>query len=347
MSHQNMTSTHMSPSSMIHHNINPPSMTSTHINPSMIHHNMSHPSMSSTHIITTNVPSHAPSNSEHTFMHDPIKSVKTKDINKNSIIELFFKLKLKNVQENNKITNLVIKNGYYGPTIRSAWLTNKILISTIPYNCKDVTQIINSGVNLFMSLRENDELYKFCTNVDSVIFIRFVIPDALLQSIENIKTQIDNLINFLTKSNNKIVIHCQDGHGPTGIFACILIAYYFFLPEVKNILNNLKLEKNIDKKINHIARDIFKKSQAYVMLITRLFKITDSIKYRNINEIIMPETDAEKLLVIEVIKSYINNYIRNGFFNINEIKNKNQVSYPYYDSKSNKFWECPKNVMLK
>jgi protein tyrosine phosphatase len=277
------------------------------------------------------------------------KEINTKINNIKLISEVYNKLNLKNIDINNKITTLVYNNAQKGPTIRSAWLTKNILMGTVPYNCEDVINIINYGVNFFMSLRENDELYKFCLKSTAIIFFRFRIPDFLTRAIDDVKTQIDNLIYFLTHKQNKILIHCQGGHGRTGIFACILVAYYFFLPEIKKNLDIFKSQKLLaheyEHEIHNLAGEVFKKSQAYVVLTTRLFRETDGEKYRKIDNVIMPETPAQNLLVQEVIKLYIHNYIINGFFNINEIENKNQKNYPYFDNEFNKLWECPKNVL--
>ena len=270
--------------------------------------------------------------------------------------------------ELNIIKNLCSKNCSNGPTIYSNWiLNNKLLMGAIPKDCDDMNKLIDDGkINLFISLREDDEIYQNCNNNTTIkpIFWRFRIPDFNTRDVEDVKTLVDNIINYLLTRNEKIMIHCLGGHGRTGTIICCIIAVLLFLNKndninlvnsndnINNIINSklIKIKKitnfkDTEKEILELSEKIFKYSQFYVMLSLSTFRITDSLldNFKLPEKIKVPEISSQDLLVMNVIKLYIENYLRNGFINttlskINEDKCGKKENYINEEGKP--IWKC-------
>jgi hypothetical protein len=212
-----------------------------------------------------------------------------------------------------------------GPTITSNWLTDNILIGRMPENCKELTKIIDSGVTMFISLREYEEEYQKCIfsvnkkYKDKITFFRFDIPDFGTRDTDSIKALIDSIINYAIIKKGKVMIHCLGGHGRTGTIAVPVIAILLFFKNItnknnKNFLdiNNKKTFSEWNKKINDIAELLFIKAQSYVMISLRKDRLSDSIKKKDIKAVRVPETHAQDIIVISVIKKYILNYLESG-----------------------------------
>ena len=206
-----------------------------------------------------------------------------------------------------------------GPTQSSNWLTDNILIGRIPKNCKEVIKIINSGVTMFISLREYEEEYKKCIyNVneklkESVVFFRFDIPDFGVRDTNSLKALIDSIINYVQVKKEKVMIHCLGGHGRTGTVVVPLIAILLFLSVNKTINKNSKKTYNEwNSDINKIANLLFIKAQSYVMISLRKDRGSNSKKKILIKEVRVPETHAQDTIAISVIKQYILNYLEHG-----------------------------------
>jgi hypothetical protein len=212
-----------------------------------------------------------------------------------------------------------------GPTVSSNWLTENILIGKMPKNCNEVIKIINSGVTMFVSLREHEEEYQKCIhNVnekykESVLFFRFDIPDFGTRDTDSIKALIDSIINYINIKKEKVMIHCLGGHGRTGTVSVPLIAILLFFINITN-KNNKNFLNRDDKKtfnewnilIDNIAQLLFIQAQSYVMISLRKDRLSNSIKKKEIKKVRVPETHAQDIIAISVIKKYIINYLENG-----------------------------------
>ena len=212
-----------------------------------------------------------------------------------------------------------------GPTISSNWLSDNILIGRMPKDCKEVTKIINSGVNMFISLREYEEEYQKCIYElnkkykDSIIFFRFDIPDFGTRDTDSIKALIDSIINYVNIKKGKVMIHCLGGHGRTGTIVVPLIAILLFFKNIINIDNKNFLNRSDRKTFNEwnqiiekIAESLFIKAQSYVMISLRKDRGSNSEKKRDIKAVRVPETHAQDIIAISVIKKYIINYLEDG-----------------------------------
>lgn len=212
----------------------------------------------------------------------------------------------------------------YGPTDSSNWLTKYILIGRQPNNCEEIKKIIDSDITIFLSLREYEEEYVKCIklikkNYKKCIFTRFNIPDFGTRDADLIKSLIDNIINYIKINKKKIMIHCLGGHGRTGMIIVPLIAVFLFIKEIKNKksinyidINEVNKWISFDDKINNVAENLFKKAQAYIMISLRMHRKTNSSNLKTMKQIKIPETHAQDNIAKEVIKIYINNYLRTG-----------------------------------
>jgi len=221
----------------------------------------------------------------------------------------------------NVISNLKSKKG---PTQTSNWLTDNILIGKMPKNCKEVIKIINNDVTMFISLREYEEEYQKCIYdvnkkyQESVIFFRFDIPDFGTRDSDSIKALIDSIINYVDIKKNKVMIHCLGGHGRTGTVVVPLIAVLIFLEDIKNknstnFLNKYE-KKSYDEwnnEIDKITELLFIKAQSYVMISLRKDRISNNLKKKDIKAVRVPETHAQDIIVLSIIKKYIINYLDN------------------------------------
>lgn len=237
--------------------------------------------------------------------------------------EIFNSLEIKNNKtKKNIVKSLKCKEG---PTESSNWLTENILIGRMPNNCDEVEKIIKSGVTMFLSLREYEEDYPKCVNSinkkykEKEIFTRFNIPDFGTRDADLVKSLIDNIINYVNINNKKIMIHCLGGHGRTGMIATPLIAVLLFLEDIKDKKSKNYLDRdqknkwtNLDDKINKITENLFVKAEAYIMISLRLYRKTNSLNLKTVKQIRVPETHAQDEIVKEVIKIYINNYLKYG-----------------------------------
>ena len=250
----------------------------------------------------------------------------------------------------NEIKEQCNKNSSAGPTIYSNWaLNNKLLMGAIPKDCNDLQTIINEGINLFISLREDDEIYQNCTNTNNnnkPIFWRFRIPDFNTRDVEDVKTLVDNIINYLENNEGKIMVHCLGGHGRTGTIICCVIAVSLLNNNIH--LQNLKDKslkfKELEKEILELAEKIFKYAQFYVMLSLSTYRKTDSLLIKTPQNIKVPEISSQDLLVINVIKLYIENYLRNGFVNISlsKIKGTECGGKTHINEEGTPIWKCAK-----
>jgi len=276
-----------------------------------------------------------------------------------------------NITEINKITKLEQKeiddlifyfsNSMFGPTNYSNWvIKDRILMGAIPKSCDDLNIFKKNGITLFVSLREEDEIYQTCDHYDNIIFWRFRIPDLSTREPEDLKALIDNLINYLINDKNrKIMIHCLGGHGRTGTVICCLLAVIIFLnknedqkdivKKIQNEIENLRKEnnnyKNIEEKIIEISEKIFKYVKFYTMLSLSSHRQTDSLDNRTVKEISIPETSAQELLICQVIQLYIKLYLKNKYYSItreilipNEIKKCNDNNS--INEEHQKIWKC-------
>jgi hypothetical protein len=252
-------------------------------------------------------------------------------------------------------------------------------MSALPSKCKEIKHIVDiNKIDMIISLRENDELYQRCTELESKpIFWRFRIPDFGYQDANDFKAFIDNIINYIYKTEKKIMIHCLGGHGRTGSVMCSVIAILVVLqqPIFKEILKELfklnnsinkdcykvesskilyKLIKknnitNIEMLIEKISNYVFLLSQIYVILSLRKYRITDNINYREkIHAIVVPETSAQNEMVIDVIKIFLREYLINGKFNFDIISaEKCNDNSNFKNTNFKNAWLCAKNIDLK
>lgn len=236
--------------------------------------------------------------------------------------EIFDFLEIKD--EDFKKSILKLFKSKYGPTDSSNWLTKYILIGRQPNNCEEVKKIIDSNITIFLSLREYEEDYIKCIksvskNYKKYMFTRFNIPDFGTRDADLIKSLIDNIINYIKINKKKIMIHCLGGHGRTGMIIVPLIVVLLFIKEIKNnkSINYINIDEtskwtSFDDKINNVVENLFKKAQAYIMISLRLHRKTNSSNLKTIKQIKIPETHAQDNIAKEVIKIYINNYLRTG-----------------------------------
>lgn len=261
----------------------------------------------------------------------------------------------------------------------SHWVYNQqLLMSSIPPSCKDIKYIIdNNKINMIISLRENDELYQRCSELENKpIFWRFRIPDFGYQDPNDLKALIDNIINFIYLSPNKLMVHCLGGHGRTGSVICSVIAILVILQQsnfveimkelydlynstnkdcslvqsdkiIHNFIIKHKLT-NIEMLISEISEKVFLLSQVYVILSLRKYRVTDNINYReNIHAVLVPETPAQNEMVIDVIKLYIREYLINGKFYFEIISTKDCGDPSIKNTNFKNAWLCPSNVAFK
>ena len=241
--------------------------------------------------------------------------------------EIFESLDIKsNNIKKNIINSLESKKG---PTNTSNWLTDKILIGRMPNDCIELKKIVKSGVTIFLSLREYEEAYPLCidefNDKDSKkykkkeIFTRFNIPDFGTRDASLVKSLVDNIINYVNINNKKIMIHCLGGHGRTGMIVTPLIAVLFFLKEIENKKSKNYIDRDqksewmvLENKIDRVIENLFVKAQAYIMISLRLHRKSNRSELKTIKQIRVPETHAQDEIVKEVIKIYINNYLKTG-----------------------------------
>jgi len=222
--------------------------------------------------------------------------------------EIFDFLNITDIKNEKKIISKL--QSKKGPTKTSNWLTDNILIGRMPENCKELTKIIDSGITMFISLREYKEEYQKCiTEVNkkyknSIIFFRFDIPDFGTRDSDSIKALIDSIINYITIDKKKVMIHCLGGHGRTGTIAVPLIAILLFYENVLN-KNNKKTFNEWNNTIQEYAELLFLRAQAYVMISLRSDRSSNSRMKKDIKSLRVPETHAQDVIVIEVIKKYI------------------------------------------
>jgi len=222
--------------------------------------------------------------------------------------EIFDFLNITDIKNEKKIISKL--QSKKGPTKTSNWLTDNILIGRMPENCKELTKIIDSGITMFISLREYKEEYQKCiTEVNkkyknSIIFFRFDIPDFGTRDSDSIKALIDSIINYITIDKKKVMIHCLGGHGRTGTIAVPLIAILLFYENVLN-KNNKKTFNEWNNTIQEYAELLFLQAQAYVMISLRSDRGSNSRMKKDIKSLRVPETHAQDVIVIEVIKKYI------------------------------------------
>lgn len=278
----------------------------------------------------------------------------------------------------------IMKNSTYGPTRYSNQILPNFIMSALPINCSDVGQILNksNNIGLVLSLRENDELYSKCrilkkiinkkqpdVEINLPIFWRFIIPDFGVQNPESIKSLIDSLLNYTKTTNKKVFIHCLGGHGRTGTIACCVFAIYL----LEQFILVFKKQSNISNKyightflsffdqgtfnkykfksealyIRAIATAIFKISQIIIIGSLRFHRQTDSESYRkDLKQIKVPETHNQDETVINVIISYINEYITNGVFGIHvEDIEDDPETYKYFINEIGELsWPYAKNI---
>ena len=240
---------------------------------------------------------------------------------KNICNEIFTFLNINNINIQQEILNNF--QSKKGPTDSSNWLTKNILIGMLPKTCEDVEKIMKAKISLFISLREYEETYPKCINEKykkKEIFYRFDIPDFSIRDPESIRALIDNIITYVNINQKNVMIHCLGGHGRTGTVVTPLIAMLVFS---KNILDS-KSEDYInirdtktwlewDDKIHLVAKNLFIKAQAYVMLSLRAHRKTNGINIKkNIMKIKIPETHAQDDVAIAIIKLYIKDYLKTG-----------------------------------
>jgi hypothetical protein len=82
----------------------------------------------------------------------------------------------------------------------------------------------------------------------------------------------------------------------------------------KNFLNrdDKKTFNEWNNIIDSIAESLFIQAQSYVMISLRKNRGSNSIKKRDIKAVRVPETHAQDIISISVIKKYIINYLENG-----------------------------------
>ena len=213
-----------------------------------------------------------------------------------------------------------------GPTDSSNWLTKHVLIGMMPKTCEEVEKIMKSKITLFVSLREYEENYPKCIEMidkkykKKEIFYRFNIPDFSTREPDSIKALIDNVINYININKGFAMIHCLGGHGRTGTVVTPLIAMLIFGKNIMDVKSNdyinlreLKTWPEWENKIHTVAKNLFIKAQAYVMLSLRAHRKTNGENLKkNVMKIKIPETHAQDDVAISIIKLYIKDYLSNG-----------------------------------
>lgn len=244
--------------------------------------------------------------------------------------------------------NLVRKNIGVGPTKTSNWITEQVIMTTVPRTCDDVNKLIQNGVKLIISLQEQNEQYQYCEpETNNIIFWRYRIQDFNTPtSLLDTKALIDNLLNYLSKDkNNKIAIHCLGGHGRTGTISCCLIAILLFLKEhdIDEIINKKLSAHDTRKDILELVNKLFLKAQSYVMLSLRFFRKSDSpaiLSRNDLKTIKIPEIASQDHFVKDMIEAYINFYIEYGFiYKQNYVSNDALLKTTGYEGT---LWKQPK-----
>ena len=235
--------------------------------------------------------------------------------------------------------------------IASPKLNNERKCKIYPnHSCTNIETLINNKITLFVSLKEDDKIYQLCYKKkklnENVIFWKFRIPMKGLivpskkelcpnfseNQAEDIKIVVDNILNYLNTSNKKVMIDYDSNYRRTSIIiycvlAVLLMNKYFpknifkVFGEIKDKINLLKNQETktsiFEKDIIELSETIFKYVQFYVTLSLSIHRKTDLVDYNdinNINIIIVSEKDEEKQLVCQVIRLYIEFYLKNNYF---------------------------------
>ena len=195
------------------------------------------------------------------------------------------------------------------------------------YSSNDIEILMNNKITLFLSSKED----KSSLLNENVIFWNFKITDFSENQAEDIKVVVDNILNYLNINNRKVMIDYNISDGKTFIIiycilAVLLMNKYFpkiifkVFSEIKNKINFLKYQdKNssiFQKNIIELSESIFKYVQFYVALSLATHSKTDLIDIDD--SFSMLETDEEKQLVCQVIRLYIEFYLKNNYFIISE-----------------------------
>lgn len=145
------------------------------------------------------------------------------------------------------------------------FIEDKCLFGSYPSSEKDITDLIDLGVILFINLVSKEEKstlkdYKNIINKykgeKNIEYINFPIPDNKYPNnaydFYKLIHYISNRIKYINiRNNEKVYIHCKGGHGRSGMTACfILCLLYNITPEIsiKYITDCHKNRVNLKKK---------------------------------------------------------------------------------------------------
>jgi protein-tyrosine phosphatase len=139
------------------------------------------------------------------------------------------------------------------------FIENKCMFGSYPSTEKDVINLINLGVVLFVNLVTPEEKLTDYTNIlqnKNIEYINFPISDNkhpnniydFYKLIYNISNKIKNINSV---NNEKIYIHCKGGHGRSGMVSCFVLCFmYNISPElsIKYITECHRNRENLKKK---------------------------------------------------------------------------------------------------
>lgn len=105
------------------------------------------------------------------------------------------------------------------PHSRCNFILERILIGAKPIK-ETLNQIINCGVNVFVNLCSNQKTE--LEYPDHCHIIHFPIQPGKASPIKKTKELIELLYSIWLDNNNFLYIHCEGGHGRSGMFGALL-----------------------------------------------------------------------------------------------------------------------------
>ena len=102
-----------------------------------------------------------------------------------------------------------------------------------------ISNILFHGINMVICLQEPFEMtnYRDYISLMNLEYYNFPIKDRKSGTYEQVKYIVDFILYYAITCNRKIYLHCQGGHGRTGMISTILIKKLYNM----NIKDSLKL----------------------------------------------------------------------------------------------------------
>lgn len=124
-------------------------------------------------------------------------------------------------------------NKYRGPTEYCNWvIPNILLVGGFPRRSSNITDIIESGPDVFVCLVEQFELQRINGNYEAVLkskssgieLIHFPIKGRGTAPDKDIIELIGKLSNYIINEGRRVFVHCVGGHGRGGTVISLLLA---------------------------------------------------------------------------------------------------------------------------